>query len=77
MSDMFEIVAQMAAHPKEWKRVSKYAIQRGNQTISKNYVDGCTLYALWHGEDNARYFNDANEAKEAADDLLKAREAQA
>ena len=77
MSDMFEIVAQMAAHPKEWKRVSKYAIQRGNQAISKNYVDGCTLYALWHGEDNAKYFNDANEAKARADELLKAREAQA
>ena len=77
MSDMFEIVAQMAAHPKEWKLVSKYAIQRGNQTISKNYVDGCTLYALWNGDDNAHYFNDANEAKARADELLKAREAQA
>ena len=77
MSDMFEIVAQMAAHPKEWKRVSKYAIQRGNQTISKNYVDGCTLYALWHGDENARYFNDADDAKAQADELLKAREAQA
>ena len=60
-----------------WTKVSKYAIQRGNQTISKNYVDGCTLYALWHGDNNARYFNDANDAKARADELLKAREAQA
>ena len=74
---MFEMVAQMATQPKEWKRVSKYAIQRGNQTISKSYVDGCTLYALWHSEDNARYFNDANDAKARADELLKAGEAQA
>lgn len=55
-----------------WERKGKYAIQRGNQIICKCYLDGCTLYVLWHGEKNMGHFNDANEAKEKAEALAKA-----
>lgn len=51
----------------EWTKVSKYALVRGNQSISKVYVMGCTLYELWIGDKRIGSYNDADEAKEAAD----------
>ncbi len=49
---------------------SKYAIRRGNQIIAKVYLDGCTLYELWHGEQRIGHYNDAAEAKGRADEIL-------
>lgn len=51
----------------DWKKVSKYALVRGNQSIAKVYVMGCTLYELWNGDERIGSFNDAEEAKEEAD----------
>lgn len=58
-----------------WRKVSDYAITNGPQSIAKVYVDGCTLYELWNGEAYGGHFNDANEAKEAAETWAKLREA--
>lgn len=55
-----------------WERKGKYAIQRGKQTICKCYLDGCTLYVLWHGDENMGHFNDADEAKKKAEALARA-----
>ena len=52
----------------DWKQVSKYALVRGNQSIAKVYVDGCTLYELWIGDKRIGHFNDANEAKARAEE---------
>lgn len=57
-----------------WLRVDKYAIRRGNQSIAKVYVDGCTLYELWNGDAYGGHFNDADEAKAEAESWAKARD---
>ena len=42
-----------------WKLSGKYAIVCGEWSISKSFVDGCTMYALWKkGEPRARKYDD-------------------
>lgn len=49
-----------------WERRSKYAMRSGDWTVSKQFVDGCTLYAIWFKDEKpARaYLNDFDECKE-------------
>lgn len=49
-----------------WERVGKYAMRNGDWIVSKQYVDGCTLYAGWYqSEKPAKFYcNDFDEAKQ-------------
>lgn len=71
MSDMFEKVAQMASQSQKWKRVDKHAMQRGNQTICKKFLDGCTLYVLYEGETEIGHFEDKEEGFALADARIR------
>lgn len=51
-----------------WKLIDKYAIQRGNQTICKKFLDGCTLYVLYVGDKEIGHFEDKEEAFKRADE---------
>lgn len=53
----------------DWKRVDKYAMERGNQTICKKFLDGCTLYVLYEGNTPIRHFEDKEEAFRLADEM--------
>ena len=55
-----------------WNRVSSHAIQCGNQIISKNYCDGCTLYVLWHGDKRIGHYEHVDDAKAQAEALAQA-----
>ncbi len=37
----------------------------GNYHISKAFLDGCTLYVAWHGNNAIKYAEDLGEAKSA------------
>ena len=52
-----------------WKRVDKYAMERGTQTICKKFLDGCTLYCLYIGDTNVGHWEDKEEALKKADEL--------
>ena len=54
-----------------WEKVSDYAIQRGNQTISKCIVKTCALYELWDGDKRIAHYDTSKEAREAADNLME------
>lgn len=42
------------------------AIRSGSFTISKAYVDGTSIYTLWHGDAMVKIYPGPEEAKEAA-----------
>lgn len=50
----------------KWERLSKYAMQSGDWTVSKQFVDGATLYAVWFKDEKPAkaYLNDFDECKE-------------
>lgn len=52
----------------EWRKVNAYTISLKSWRITKSFVDGATMYALWKvGEIEPRgYFECADDAKEAA-----------
>lgn len=49
---------------------SQYAIVRGNQSIARVYVMGCTLYELYVGNDLIGSFDGPDDARAKADELL-------
>lgn len=51
----------------DWKRIDKYAMQRGNQTICKKFLDGCTLYVLYIADKEIGHFEDKDEVFAMAD----------
>ena len=56
----------------KWSRGDDYYIRSGEWTICKKFLDGCTLYELWHGKTLHGHFNDAAEAKEIHERLCMA-----
>ena len=50
----------------EWERIDKYAMRCGDWKVSKCYVDGCTMYAIWFKDEKPAkaYLNDFDECKE-------------
>lgn len=48
---------------KKWKRVDQYAMQSGEWTVGKNYLDGCTLYTVARDGKILAYLNDFDECK--------------
>jgi hypothetical protein len=54
----------------DWAQLSKYAARKGYWTVSKQFVDGCTLYAIWFKEEKPAkaYLNDFDECKEWIND---------
>lgn len=62
-------VDAMRARSLPWSKVDDMAIKRGNQIISKNYSDGCTLFVLWNGEERIGHYESADDARAIADQL--------
>jgi len=42
-------------------------MQSGEYRVAKNFVDGCTLYALYFGDELLKWCNDFGECKDAAE----------
>lgn len=53
----------------KWKKLSDYAIESGQYTISKANVDGQPRYTLWEGEKMLGIFDTPQEAKEKANEF--------
>lgn len=49
----------------KWKKLSDYAIQSGQYTISKAIVGDLEKFTLWEGEKMVGIFESAEEAKGA------------
>lgn len=49
----------------EWVKVSPYAMEKVDWRVSKQFVDGCTLYAVWFKDEKPAqaYLNDFDECK--------------
>ena len=58
---------------KKWTKLNDYCVQSGEWKVSKQFLDGTTLYAVWKGsEDNAAgYVESFEEAKELIEQLEK------
>ena len=54
-----------------WQRKGDTGMISGNYRVGKFFLDGCSLYGLWHGDDLIGYFNDFDEAKQAAESHAK------
>lgn len=58
-----------------WRKASDYAIQRGKQAIAKVHVRGCDIYVLTDGEERIGHYDEAQKAKDMADQIrAKSRE---
>lgn len=59
----------------KWVMETITNIRCGDWSISKAFVDGCTLYVLWDCQSkpykDVGYYNDADEAKDACEKLNK------
>jgi hypothetical protein len=42
-------------------------MRSGEYRVAKNFVDGCTLYALYFGDELLKWCNDFGECKDAAE----------
>ena len=49
-----------------WTRIDKYAVESPPWRISKQFVDGCTLYGIWYRDEKPAkaYLNDFDECKD-------------
>jgi hypothetical protein len=48
-----------------WKRVGKYGMENGEYRVGKVFLDGCTLYQLWHKFDLIATCEDFDDCKNA------------
>lgn len=46
----------------QWKRIDAYHMRNGDWTIAKCFVDGATLYVLWHRKESKGHFECAEDA---------------
>ena len=60
-----------AVKKKKWTRLSEFCMESGEWRVSKNFLDGCTLYSVWKGKEAnaAGYVNSFDEAKELIEQL--------
>lgn len=54
-----------------WRKVSDYAIQRGKQVIAKVHSEGRDLYVLTDGDERIAHYEDPQEARDIADQLMR------
>jgi hypothetical protein len=54
-----------------WAKVGTHGMQSGEFRVAKNYVDGCTLYALYFKHELLKWCNSFDECKEVAETHLK------
>lgn len=53
----------------KWKQIDKYAIESGQWSIAKAYLDGCTMYSLHkNGGDAISFSEDVDVLKKLASD---------
>ena len=50
-----------------WQKVGSHGMQSGEYRVAKNFVDGCTLYALHFGDELLKWCNDFDECKAVAE----------
>lgn len=49
-----------------WQREGRYSMRAGEYRCAKVYLDGCTLYPLYFGNETLKYCNDFQEAQAVA-----------
>ena len=57
----------------DWEQLSKYSARKGDWKVSKQFVDGCTLYGIWFKDEKPAkaYLNDFDECKEWINDYKR------
>lgn len=50
-----------------WQRSGEVGMVSEPYRVGKFYLDGCTLYGLWCGDEQLGYFNSFEECQEAAE----------
>ena len=50
-----------------WQRSGEVGMISPPYQVGKFFIEGCTLYGLWFNDDHLGYFNDFEEAQEAAE----------
>jgi hypothetical protein len=51
----------------KWERVGAYGMRSGEYRVCKAFLDGCTLYGLYHLDALLCWCNDFDECKELAE----------
>ena len=55
----------------KWQRVSSHGMQSGEYRVAKDFIDGCSLYVLYHNHELIKVCNDFDECKQLAKEHSK------
>ena len=55
----------------KWQRVGEYGMQSGEYRVAKTFVDGCTLYQLFFGNELLKWCGDFDECREVAESHME------
>jgi hypothetical protein len=56
---------------RHWQRHGAMGMISLPYRVGKFFIDGCTLYGLWHNDDHLGYFNDFDECQQKAEEHAK------